>query len=303
MKARGTPPESRGLDEEIDRLYQLPLAEFTGARNELAKRSGKRSAEIKALAKPPVAAWAVNQLYWHRRSDYDALVGAAQQLRSAHAAVLGGKTGDVRGAGKAHEERVTAALDAVLEILNEAGHAAGDTMRQPILTTLRALPADTPGRLTRTLQPGGFEALAGLSIRGVTVPHPAAAKPAAKTASAAPPHAGKRSARDTKALTKAREAVAAATRALKHAEHTAQREEFERARTARDTDQAARAAAKAREALEEAEAAVRAAEAAEAAAQRKKEAAERRAQQAEDAVDASRSRLEAAQKELDGIKE
>jgi hypothetical protein len=82
MKARGTPPEDHGLGAELDRLYRLPLAEFTGARNELAKRSGKRSAEIKALAKPPVAAWAVNQLYWQRRPEYDALVDAAQQLRS-----------------------------------------------------------------------------------------------------------------------------------------------------------------------------------------------------------------------------
>jgi hypothetical protein len=301
MKARGTPPESRGLDAEIDRLYQLPLAEFTTARNALAKQSGKRSAEIKALAKPPVAAWAVNQLFWRRRPDYDALLEAAQQLRKAHAAVLGGKTADVRTAGKLHEERVTAALDAVLEILNEAGHSPGDTMRQPILTTLRALPADDPpGRLTRTLQPGGFEALAGLSIRGVKVPQPAPATTPAKPASA-PPH-GKMSARDAKALAKARELVAAATRALKQAEHGAQREEFERARAARDADQAARAAAKAREALEEAEGAVRSADAADAAARRKKEVAERRAQQAEEAVDASRSRLETAQKELDAIK-
>jgi hypothetical protein len=300
MKARGTPPETQGLEAEIDRLYRLPLEKFTSARNELAKQSGKSSAEIKTLAKPPVAAWGVNQLYWRRRPEYDALIEAARELRRAHEAVLGGKAADVRGAGKAHEERVSAALDAVLEILNEGGHAAGDTMRQPILTTLRALPADTPGRLTRTLQPGGFEALAGLSIRGVRIPQ--APPPKAPSKPAAEPGRGKMSARDAKALAKARETVAAATRAMKHVEHTAQREEFERARTARDADQAARALAKAREELEEAEGAVRAAEAAEAAARRKKEAAERRAQQAEEAVDASRSRLEAAQAELDTIK-
>jgi hypothetical protein len=300
MKAREAPPENRGLDGEIDRLYQLPLEEFTAARNALAKQAGKRSAEMKALAKPPVAAWAVNQLYWHRRPEYDALVDAAQQVRRAHAAVLGGKAGDVRGAGKEHETRVTGALDAVLEILNEAGQPVSDTMRQPILTTLRALPADTPGRLTRTLQPGGFEALAGLSIRGVKVPHPPPAKGSSKPAAEA--DRGKASARDTKALAKARETVTTATRALKQAEHAAQREEFERARAVRDADHATRAVAKAREALDEAERDLRAAEAAETAAGRKKEAAERRAQQAEQAVDTSRLRLEAAQGELDSIK-
>lgn len=307
MKARGTPPENRGLDAAIDRLYQLPLAEFTGARNELAKQAGARSAEVKALAKPPVAAWGVNQLYWHRRPEYDALVAAAHELRRAHAAVLGGKSGDVRGAGKTHEDRVTAALDTVLEILNEGGHAAGDTMRQPILTTLRALPADTPGRLTRTLQPGGFEALAGLSIGG----HKPTQFPGQRSTQVAghrPTQTntvsahGKTSARDTKALAKAREAVTSATRVVKQAEHTAQREEFERARIVRDADQATRAVAKAREALEEAEDALRAAETAEAAARRKKEAAEKRAAQAEEAVDASRSRLEAAHQQVDAIK-
>jgi hypothetical protein len=55
------------LDDDVDRLYQLPLNEFTGARNELAKGAGSRAPEIRKLAKPPVAAWAVNQLYWNDR--------------------------------------------------------------------------------------------------------------------------------------------------------------------------------------------------------------------------------------------
>ena len=52
-------------------------------------------------------------------------------------------------------------------MLQEGGHPATDATRQAILTTLRALPSDEPaGRLTRALQPGGFEMLAGLSIGG-----------------------------------------------------------------------------------------------------------------------------------------
>jgi hypothetical protein len=291
---------ARGGDAAIDRLYQLPLEEFTAARNALAKESGKGSAEIKALAKPPVAAWAVNQLYWRRRPVYDALVDAAERLRRAHAAVLGGKAGDVRGAGKEHEARVTAALDAVLEILNEDGQSIGDAMRQPIVTTLRALPgSETPGRLTRTLQPGGFEALAGLSISGTRVPK--APPPVAPPKPAAKVERGKPSARDTKALAKAREDVAAATRALKQAEHAAQREEFERAKAAREADRAAKAAAAARQAVEDAESELHAAEAAEAAARKKTETAGRRAEQAEEAAGTSRARLEAAQRALDAI--
>ena len=55
------------VDEELDRLYGLPLEEFTAARDDLSKRvraAGLRDQadEIKALRKPPVSAWAVNQL-------------------------------------------------------------------------------------------------------------------------------------------------------------------------------------------------------------------------------------------------
>ena len=54
----GVPP----LDVEIDRLYQLPLDEFTDARNALAKAAGKNGAKVRGLRKPPVAAWAINQV-------------------------------------------------------------------------------------------------------------------------------------------------------------------------------------------------------------------------------------------------
>lgn len=309
MAARKLPPGDE-LKAGIDRLYQLPLGEFTAARNALGKHAGKRAAEIKALAKPPVAAWAVNQLYWHRRPVYDALLDAAQELRRAHAAILGGKSADVRAAGKAHEARVAAALDAALEILNESGHAASDAMRQPLMTTLRALPAeDTPGRLARALQPGGFESLAGLSIRGVKVPSRPAPKPVAEGPSRPAPKSAaeaalkKAGARDTKALARARDGVSAAMRAVKQAEHAVQREEFERARAIRDADQATRAVARARDALEEAERALRDAEAADAAAARKKEAAAGRAEQAGEAAEAARAQATAARQELDALSE
>jgi hypothetical protein len=62
---------------EIDRLYQLPLGEFTPARNALAKELGKTDARIKNLQKPNVPAWAVNQLYWRERPLYDRLIKAS----------------------------------------------------------------------------------------------------------------------------------------------------------------------------------------------------------------------------------
>lgn len=287
-----------GLDAEIEKLYQLPLEDFTAARNGLAKGAGKRAAEVRGLTKPPVTAWAVNQLYWKRRKLYDALIDAAQDARKAHAAILAGRSGDVRSTGKDHDDRVSEALDATLELLREAGHPATDASRQAILTTLRALPADEPaGMLTRALQPGGFEALAGLSIRGAKAP--IAFKPAAKPAPKPERHERDGKPRDAKAIAKAREAVAAATRALKEAQHTAQREEFERARAVRDAEKADKGLTSARRALEEAEAQLHDAEDAASAAAKKKDAAEERSNDADSAVDAAKAALDKAQAQLD----
>src|SRR5437773_10087717 len=59
------------LESEVDRLYQLPLSEFTAARNALAKTlKGDEAARVRALAKPTVVPWAVNQLYWRDRKIY-----------------------------------------------------------------------------------------------------------------------------------------------------------------------------------------------------------------------------------------
>jgi hypothetical protein len=298
---------ARRIDAEIDRLYQLPPDAFTAARNALAKTAGPDAPAVKRLAKPPIAAWAVNQVYWQRRDVYDALVGAATELRQAHKAILSGRSGDVRAAGKAHESAVDAALKAALSLLEANGHPRTDATRQAIATTLRALPVDdAPGRLASTLQPGGFEMLAGLAIgqgagrreaRGASKGTPAPSLPAPKPRSAS----GKAHRKadepgpervDPRVAARAREAAAKAARELREAEHTARREEFEAARAARDAEKAARQLEQAREALAAAQQDVEAAEAAAEEAARTKAAAEERAGAAEQAVDAARRRVQ-----------
>ena len=86
-------------DSEIDALFRLPLNEFTAARNALAaklKKAGRAddSAQVKGLAKPPVSAWAVNQLYWKHRDLFERLLAAGDRLRSAQASQLRGKGGE-----------------------------------------------------------------------------------------------------------------------------------------------------------------------------------------------------------------
>ena len=150
-------------DSDIDRLYQLPLSEFTKARDELAKSHDEHRADIRRLQKPSVPAWAVNQLYWHDRGTYDALIAAADKLRTAQMASLGGKSADVPKAEGAHAQARRTAVDRIRTLLEARGEKASPAVQTAIQETLDALPADDPpGRLVRPLKPAGFEALAAL---------------------------------------------------------------------------------------------------------------------------------------------
>lgn len=286
-------------DAEIDRLFTLPLGEFTAARNALAKTAGPGAAAIRALAKPSVAAWAVNQLYWQDRPRYDALVAAARDMRRAHTAVLEGKRADLRAAGREHEHALDAAQQSALAQLARVGHPATEQTRQQIANTLRALPSSAhPGRLTQALAPGGFEMLAGIapSARpaGARGPAPAPAKPAARQGRTAAN--GRRDANGARGAKAAREAArleerrAAAERAIRDADQAARHAEFEAARAARTAAKAAQRVDEARTALDKARADLEAAEKDEGIASRARQTAERRARDAQAALDAARAR-------------
>jgi hypothetical protein len=148
-------------DARVDQLYQLPLDQFTGARNALAKEL--KQPAIKDLEKPSLAAWAVNQLFWKQRRTYDRLTDTGQRLRAEHRKLLTGKSADIRPAEQAHREAVRAALDTIKSVLNEGGHATTEATLTAVQETLEALPSDDPpGRLVKPLKPRGFEALAGI---------------------------------------------------------------------------------------------------------------------------------------------
>lgn len=280
---------ARGLDARIDQLYQLPLEEFTSARNALAKDAGADAARVRALTKPPIAAWAVNQLHWRDSDTWNALIEASENARRAHKAVLSGRGGDVRAATSVHEEAADAALKKTLALLADAGHPVTDATRQAIATTIRALPGDeAPGRLTHVLQPGGFEMLAGLSVAA------GMGKAAKTTAKPSPAKSAAKSKVDAKALTRAREAAAAAANAVRDAERVVQRGEFEVARTTRDAERAARAIDEAREALERAKTDLQTAEKAAKVAEREREDAVKRAEAARKQLEAARERAGSA---------
>jgi hypothetical protein len=295
------------MDAEIDTLYQLPLDDFTAARNALAKQAGSAGSDIRALQKPPIPAWAVNQVYWRNRPTYEALIDAATALRTAHASVLSGRKADLRSVGKNHEEALESALKSALDILQESGHPATDATRQAIATTLRGLPAEEPpGRLARTLQPGGFEMLSGIPVRAAPaangrIEKAARGSPPASATSKREPKPPKLTAAETQAIARARDALTTAGRALKAAEHAARREEFEAARAGRDAEKAAREVQSTREQLESAQQAFEDAESQAAAAVKRSDAARRRADEAESALSAAQDSIHDAEREIERI--
>src|SRR5688500_20280489 len=82
-------------NELLDRLYGLPLGEFTQARDQLAaelRGSGNRdaAARVKKLRRPSVAAWAVNQLVRHHRSEVQGLLSVGGDARTGQREALSG---------------------------------------------------------------------------------------------------------------------------------------------------------------------------------------------------------------------
>jgi hypothetical protein len=156
------------MADEVDRLYELPLHEFTAARNELAKGLGEPA--IKQLKKPSVPAWAVNQLARRREVDVRRLLRAGEQLEQAQKDAVGG------GDQQAFERARAAERDALRRlrseaagVLREGGHPATDATLERVARTLHAGSATEEGRallregrLSEELEPQGFGALAGV---------------------------------------------------------------------------------------------------------------------------------------------
>lgn len=171
------------LEREIDALFRLPVAEFTGARNTLAARLKKEgrpndAERVKLLAKPSISAWTVNQLYWEHRDAFDELIATGKRLRPAHKSRAAGKAADMRDSLDARREALTHLSDLATELLRDAGHNPSlDTLRR-VVTNLEAMSAyallpngPTPGRLTHDVDPPSFESLASLMSGAVAVDH------------------------------------------------------------------------------------------------------------------------------------
>jgi hypothetical protein len=243
------------VERELDSLYQVPLGEFTAARDELATRlrdEGEReqAEEVKKLRKPTASVWLVNRLSRERELDVQRLAKAGEALGKAQA---GGLSSEDFATARDEEQRSLERLhQAAGELAEREGVGAPSVERATQTLRAASLTGEgrkllKQGRLTEELQPPGFEALTG-------APAAAPRRPAQK---------GKHDGREERkrALAEARETVRrlqAEERELRSsaraAAREAQRAEKEAARLRADADDAQAAADEAGEHVSRAQA-------------------------------------------------
>lgn len=238
-------------DEHLDRLYGLPLGEFTSARDQLAtelREQGDSGAatRVKKLRRPTLAAWAVNQLVRSRRADIQELLSVGDDVRAAQRAALsGGGAEGMREITVRRRRVVDRLLDRTEVLLTNAGHAAGRSTMDKVGDTLMAATVDEkaaeavrPGRLARELTaPSGFEAVAGQ----ISAPSEVASKRQAR----------ERAQRAKEKARAAEEAAKEADREARQLEQQAERTRQEAERARRNADRAAERARELKRKLEE----------------------------------------------------
>lgn len=215
-------------DDAVASLYQVPIERFIAERKRLAgelKAAGDKdgAARLAKLARPPISAWVVDQLWWHARDAFDALFETAQHLRDGKLDAMA-----------AHRDAIAALRAEAAKILTSAEHAATEATLRRVTQTLSALAAsggwdpDPPGALSADREPPGFEAI-GVSNM---IPLPALREEPAPGPEArhARPHDAARARRDAAESQRRREREVAAARAEAAAD--LRRAETERARAA-----------------------------------------------------------------------
>jgi len=217
------------VEDLADQLYGRAPEDFTAARNEAAatlRKQGRReeAAQVKALAKPNAAAWALNRLARENGKELAGFLKAAAALRDAQ---FGG-----RGDLKAATAKQRAALG---DLLGAAEIALGESASRENLARVRqsleAAAVDDQaaarleeGRLVRELEPAGFGTLVAQAPARPT------ARPKAKPSSAALSTARRTAERARERLERAqserdriRESLAAAEEAVAEAAAEAER--------------------------------------------------------------------------------
>ena len=228
------------VEEIIDRLYGLPLEEFTQERNqaerELREAGQREQAEqVKALRKPTAAAAAANNLVHVHRAHVEEFLRAAATLRDAQ---LAGK-GDLVAAAQAERAELE-------KLVRLGGEAVRPTLEAAAVddNTAREL---LEARIVREPEPAGFGTL--LAHAGNTSRPQAENRASAKPVASRPP-ATKASSTRRREAKPARPADGAARRRLREAKRMLTAAAAEERQARRRWTQAQRALEKAQASVE-----------------------------------------------------
>lgn len=234
------------MDDAVADLYRLPAAEFVAARDALAKArraagDKEEAAAIKALRRPTVAAWALNQVAASQPELVAALIEAGDDLRAAQDEAIAGGGGDaLREAMRARREAGRAVAEAAAAVLGGAGSSASG-QAAAVGATIDAVAADP--ELAARLRAGtlsGDEPEPGDDLFGLGGP-------------ASPPAKAKAKAKKAGSGDKAAASAAKARKALDAAQAKAESAELARAAAADAADEAERQLAEVRLELASAE--------------------------------------------------
>ncbi len=262
----------------VDRLYGLPLEEFTAQRDLAARelrRAGDReaAAELAKLPKPTPAAWTANLVARDRPELVEALLDAGAALREAQEQALAGGGGDALRDAMAGQRRTVEAVMGAAQSYRPAGRALSRAMADRLRTTLQAAAGDealsaalAAGRLVDEAQGGGAWPLgpppAGDEVVGrraarrepdaeveAAEDDAAAREAAAREAAAREAAARERDALEAE-LREVREALRVRERAVAGSEEAAAQAAERLARARRDAEAAEQAVAEARDAVQ-----------------------------------------------------
>ena len=149
---------SADFEQAVETLYRAPHESFVAERQRLAaelkgKGDKAEAARVAKLGRPTLSAWAVNQLWWHARADFERLFETAQQLRR-------GK----HSASSAHRDALVKLTTRAKQLLHAGEHGTADATLRRINMTLAGLAAagsfdpEPAGALTKDRDPPGFGA-------------------------------------------------------------------------------------------------------------------------------------------------
>ncbi len=159
-------------NDHVDLLFEAPLDEFIGRRDELAKRlkaEGDLDAwnMVKALRKPALSAWVVNQLARSHSDDIRALVAAGEEIEEAQRRTLSGERVGFDSARSDENAALQRLRVAAAEVMPSITSTTVERVTNSLMAGARSTEGRAllvAGRLTNDVEPQGFGAFAGFVV-------------------------------------------------------------------------------------------------------------------------------------------